>query len=579
MRQIVARFPHRLAVTYLRDGEKEEERLTYADLDARARAIAVMLQEKGLTGERVLLAYPPGAEYICAFWACLYAGAAAVPIYPPRSSGRESSLARIRTVAADTGAQLALTTKSVLDAMHSSAAPVGESLFGTPLQASDDVPLAASERWEMPRIDRDTLAFLQYTSGSTSAPKGVMVSHGNILANQDMIGAAMELPDHMTLVGWLPVYHDMGLIGNVLAPLLRAGHVVLMSPVAFLQRPLRLLQAITKYRPYSAGGPNFGYMLCARKVTELQKASLDLSSWRSAFNGAERVSADTLETFASAFAPCGFRRESFFPCYGLAEGTLLVSGGPAHHGPIVKRLVRDELERGHVVEAAPTVARTVVLVSCGRIRQDVRIVDPETQQELEPGRVGEIWALGPNVAGGYWNRPEVSRTVFQATLADGTGAKYLRTGDLGFVDTTDASGPQLYVTGRLKDLIIVDGRNVYPEDVELTVERAHPEVRPGCCIAFGVVTDSTEDLVIVAEVEGNFLRAANSADRGREALVADLVKRIKATVSAEHEARVRDVALVTIGGVPKTSSGKLQRSACRAAFLENKLPRVGADHA
>jgi acyl-CoA synthetase (AMP-forming)/AMP-acid ligase II len=579
LRDSAERFADSPAVTYLTDGDEERSRLSYAALDAQARSIAATLQGQGLTGERVLLAYPAGTEYVGAFWGCLYAGVVAVPIFPPRATVRASSGGRIRLVAEHTRARLTLTTRAAMESFTSEGGADGEEVFGTPLLATDGDALEVGERWQMPAVAHDSLAFLQYTSGSTSTPKGVMVSHGNILANQDMIGSAAGLPDRLTSVGWLPIYHDMGLIGIILAPLCRAGHVVLMSPVSFLQRPVRFLQAISKYRAHLAGGPNFGYSLCARKVTEQQKATLDLSAWGSAFNGAERIRADTLEAFAAAFASCGFRREAFLPCYGLAESTLMVSGGPANHGPIVKRFVRAELERGAAVEATVAQGDALPLVSCGAALLDVRIVDPQTQQELPPGRVGEIWVRGPHVAGGYWGRAEVTREVFHATIAGGTGERYLRTGDLGFLERTEQFGAQLYVTGRIKDLIIVDGRNVYPEDVERSVEQAHPEVRPGCCAAFSVVSDAVEDLVLVVEVEVSAMAQAVAAGGERSVVLGELVQRIKATVSAEHEARVRDVVLVRVGSIPKTSSGKLQRSACRAAFLANTLPLLGAAHA
>lgn len=579
LRDYAERFADSPAVTYLTDGDVEHSRLSYAALDAQARSIAATLQGQGLAGQRVLLAYPAGTEYIGAFWGCLYAGVVAVPIYPPRATVRASSGGRIRLLAEDTRARLTLTTRAVVKSFTSEGGADGEEVFGTPLLATDGDALELGERWQMPAVAHDSLAFLQYTSGSTSTPKGVMVSHGNILANEDLIGSAARLPDRLTSVGWLPIYHDMGLIGIVLAPLCRAGHVVLMSPVSFLQRPVRFLQAISKYRAYLAGGPNFGYSLCARKVTEQQKATLDLSAWGSAFNGAERIRSDTLDAFVAAFASCGFRREAFLPCYGLAESTLMVSGGPANHGPIVKRFIRAELERGAAAEATAAHDDTLPLVSCGEALLDVRIVDPQSQQELPPGRVGEIWVRGPHVAGGYWGRAEVTREVFHATIAGGTGERYLRTGDLGFLERTERFGAQLYVTGRIKDLIIVDGRNVYPEDVERSVEQAHPEVRPGCCAAFSVVSDAAEDLVLVAEVEVSAIAQAVAAGGERLVVLVELVKRIKATVSAEHEARVRDVALVKVGSIPKTSSGKLQRSACRAAFLANRLPLLGAAHA
>jgi acyl-CoA synthetase (AMP-forming)/AMP-acid ligase II/acyl carrier protein len=358
------------------------------------------------------------------------------------------------------------------------------------------------------------------------------------------------------VVGWLPLYHDMGLIGNVLQPLYVGARAVLLSPLTFLQRPALWLAAVARYRATTSGGPNFAYDLCARKVGEEEKAGLDLSSWSVAFNGAEPVRAETVERFAAAFAPCGFRRAAFFPCYGLAEATLFVTGGAPGAGPVIRPVDAAALER-HQVADAPPGAPGRALVGCGRAAagQAVRIVDPESGAPCAPGRVGEVWVAGPSVAAGYWGRPEETARTFGARLA-GEGP-FLRTGDLGFL----ADG-ELFVTGRRKDLIILRGRNHYPQDLERTAEASHPALRPGCGAAFGVDRDGEERLVILQEVERSAADPAGIADAVRRA------------VAGEHEVAVEEVVLVRSGTVLKTSSGKVRRAACRAAYLAGELAVV-----
>jgi len=572
LRQYALECPGRPAVTFLNDGEDQESTLTYSELDARARGIAAVLQERGLSGQPVLLAYPSGLEFVCAFWGCLYAGAIAVPVCPTRPRGRESVQARIRAIAEDTRARLTLLTSGTLKAMESGAM-AGQPTFGSACLPTDAIGEAASSGWRSPPIDSKAIAFLQYTSGSTSTPKGVVVSHGNILANVRMIAEGMEFPPGFTVAGWLPLFHDMGLIGNLLTPNCRGGHAVLMSPMDFLQRPVRWLRAISKYRAYVSGGPNFAYALCARKVSEQQKATLDLSAWQVAFCGAERVSPQALDAFATAFASCGFQRRALFPCYGLAEATLMVAGGPAKQGATVRHLVQADLEQGRFTPALQGDAASAI-AGCGRPLQEVRIVDPETRAVLEPGRVGEVWIRGSNVAGGYWNRPDLTHDVFGATLSDGADGTFLRTGDLGFLDQESEHGEQLYLVGRIKDLVIVDGRNLYPEDIEATIERAHPAVRQGCCVAFSTLVDDAERLVVVAELDAKVLRRADPESRDRERVIAEVNKIIRAAISEEHDARAHAVLLVEAGAVPKTSSGKLQRSACRAAFNAKTLRAI-----
>ena len=576
LRQRAAYRPHDRAFTFLVDGENEELNISYAELDRKARAVGAWLSSEGMAGKRVLLLYPSGLDFIAAFMGCLYGGAIAVPAYPPR---KNRSVERIEAIASDADASVALTTRDVLDRFDTlkASAPSLEHLIW---KVDSELDVAWADRWERPDIDGETLAFLQYTSGSTGTPKGVMLSHENLLHNSLRIMQAFEITRSQSGVFWLPSFHDMGLIGGILVPLYGGKFNVLMSPVAFLQKPLRWLQAIAKYRATISGGPNFAYELCVRKTTPEQRATLDLSSWSLAFNGAEPVRAETIDAFCEAFAPCGFRREAFYPCYGLAESTLMVTGGMKFEPPVIRSFDAASIETGTAVpRSAPTVGGRR-LVGSGRELdgQDVLIVDPQTREALPPGRVGEIWVSGPSVAQGYWNRADASAETFGAMLAQpeasvvGRAAgqpvskwrpnpgPYLRTGDLGFFD-----GGELFVTGRLKDLIIVRGRNHYPQDIEHAVEEATPLVRAGSIAAFAVEADGRERVVVVAELE-----------RGRResAEVAAAFEAIRRRLATEHELAVEAIVLVRPNSVPKTSSGKIQRHACKRQFLDGTLEVV-----
>jgi 8-amino-7-oxononanoate synthase/acyl carrier protein len=572
LRQRAAYRPHDRAFTFLVDGENEELNITYAELDRKARAVGAWLMDAGMVGKRVLLLYPSGLDFIAAFMGCLYGGAIAVPAYPPR---KNRSVERIEAIAADAAASVALTTRDVLDRFEGlrAAAPSLEHLVW---KVDSELEPAWADRWERPDIDGDTLAFLQYTSGSTGTPKGVMLSHENLLHNSLRIMQAFEITRSQSGVFWLPSFHDMGLIGGILVPLYGGKFNVLMSPVAFLQKPLRWLQAISKYRATISGGPNFAYELCVRKTTPEQRAALDLSSWSLAFNGAEPVRAETIDAFCEAFAPAGFRRQAFYPCYGLAESTLMVTGGMKFEPPVIRSFDAASIETGAAVPRPANASNARRLVGSGRELdgQDVLIVDPQTCEALPPGRVGEIWVSGPSVAQGYWNRGDESQATFGAMLAQAEPAMpaqgvakwrpnagpYLRTGDLGFFDEGE-----LFVTGRLKDLIIIRGRNHYPQDIEHSVEEASPLVRAGSVAAFAVDIDGRERVVVVAEVE-----------RGRRdaAEVATAFDAIRKRLATEHEVAAEAIVLVRPNSIPKTSSGKIQRHACKRQFLDTALDVV-----
>ena len=543
------------AYTFLVDGDAEAVHLTYAELDCQARAIGAYLQCLGVPGGRALLLYPPGLEYIAAFFGCLYAGVVAVPVYPPR----QRTLPRLLAILADAQAQVILTTTAIQSTVELlDQVPAVRQVHWLVTDSNTD---SRAESWRMPVVTADTLALLQYTSGSTGTSKGVMLSHGHLLHNQRLIQQAMGQTEHSIVCGWLPLYHDMGLIGNVFQPLFVGAPCILMSPIHFLQQPWRWLQAISRFHATTSGGPNFAYDLCVRKTTPEQRATLDLSSWRVAFNGAEPIHADTLERFAVAFEPCGFRREAFYPCYGLAEATLLVAGGDWTALPVVRTFAGVTLEQHRAVRAGAGEKGVRTLISCGRtwLGQQIVIADPESLTRCSAGQVGEIWVKGDSVALGYWNRPEETEVTFRARLADSSDGPFLRTGDLGFLQDDE-----LFVTGRLKDLLIIRGRNHYPQDIELTVQQSHTSLRPGCGAAFAIEVGNEERLVVVQEVE---LRQQTNLD--------EVAFAIRQAVAEAHEVHLYATLLIRPGSLPKTSSGKIQRHACRTRFLVGDLEVVG----
>ncbi|ARV58846.1 hypothetical protein BZZ01_09545 [Nostocales cyanobacterium HT-58-2] len=544
------------AYIFLQNGETESGRLTYGELDKQARAIASHLQP--WQGERILLLYPSGLEFITAFFGCLYAGVVAVPVYPPR---RNQKLSRLLSIVNDAQVKVALTTTSILadiDKRWEGQAELAQLKF----VATDTIATNLQE-FVPKSVTPKTLAFLQYTSGSTGIPKGVMVTHGNIIHNQELIHQAFGHSEESIVVGWLPLFHDMGLIGNVLQPMYLGIPCILMPPVAFLQKPIRWLQVISKYRATTSGGPNFAYDLCVRKIQSEQLANLDLSSWDLAFNGAEPVRAETLEQFGKKFAKCGFNYGAFYPCYGMAETTLFTTGGNKNQKPVIQRVLAEPLEQNSVVESEILSKESRVFVGCGCPNMDttVIIVNPESLTQGEKGQVGEIWVSGRSVASGYWNRLEATQETFQAYLNDSGEGPFLRTGDLGFV-----SNGELFVTGRLKDVILIRGRNHYPQDIELTVENSNPSLRENSSAAFSIESEGEECLIVACEVERTDLRKLN---------IDEIVRDIQIAVSIEHELEIHGVVLLKTGSIPKTSSGKIQRHACKLGFIEDNLNVIG----
>ncbi len=543
---------------YFADGEGGEQRLTYGQLTERSYRLASELVSRGLEGQRGLLMFPPGLDFITAFYGCLCAGMVAVPAFTPR---RNRNVQRLQAISRDAGAQVALTVADVRD-RASGMLDDTPSLRELDWLAVDELTGAAPDNWEPPEIDEEQLAVLQYTSGSTGTPKGVMLSHANIMSNVKYILYSFDPTRDGIGLSWLPTYHDMGLVGGVLQPLFFGRPNILMSPMAFLQKPIRWLRMISHYGVTISGGPNFAYDLCSQKVSAEEMEGVDLSSWEVAFNGAEPIRPTTLTAFTEKFAPFGFRPETFFPCYGMAETTLIVTGAYKSDVPVITSFDGNALDQHRVIRVPSGHENERRLVGCGRIFPDeeVAIVEHETGVRLPEHQVGEIWIRSASVGQGYWNNPESTAATFRAQLSDPQAADqwFLRTGDLGFL----ADG-QLYVTGRLKDLIIVRGVNRYPQDIERTVEQADSRLQAGAVGAFAVETDNQERLIIVAETE-----------RRRRKDWTDVIDKVRRRVTAEHDLPPDGIVLVRFGSIPKTSSGKIQRSACRQQFLNGELLEV-----
>ena len=549
----------RVVYRFLPGDGKPELRISYRELDRRARSLAVRILETASAGDRALLLIPPGLDYVAAYFGCLYARVIAVPAYPPNPRRPDP---RIPGIARDCEPTVALTTAALLSKLDQWRG--GDERLGALrwIRADDahgdagDLPAGAGAR-------ADDVAMLQYTSGSTASPKGVMLTHRNLLHNLSLIRAAFNVQHGSDDVGvfWLPPFHDMGLIGGILQPCYVGRGAVLMSSATFLQRPLSWLEAMSTYRATTSAAPNFAFDLCVERITPEEMRGLDLSAWHTVFDGAEPIRADTIDRFARAFADAGFRREAFFPCYGLAEATLFVSGGPWRHGPYTLDVSRAALEHKRAVPA--TAGDRLRLVSSGAPApaQNVRIVDPDTRASLDDRRVGEIWVSGDSVARRYWDESNdaESAATFDAVIADEGDDRHLRTGDLGFLDDG-----QLFVTGRLKDLIILNGRNYYPQDIELAAEQSHPSLRPGHSAAFALADDAQERLIVALEV------TRHHRDTEHEAVFSAVRRAL-----AEREGVLPDVVvLVRQNAIPRTSSGKVQRRATRAMLAAGTLEVV-----
>ncbi len=539
-----AQTPDQVALRFLAESAEHSVVLSYRDLDQRARTIASALQANAALGDRAVLLFPSGPDYVAAFFGCLYAGVIAVPAYPPESTRRHHQ-ERLLSIISDAEPRLLLTIASLADGL-------AQIENAPPVLSVDTLDAPVADAWIAPDLQPDDIAFLQYTSGSTALPKGVQVSHGNLVANEVLIrrGFGIDLNPDDVIVSWLPLYHDMGLIGGLLQPIFSGVPCVLMSPAYFLGRPLRWLEAISQYGGTISGGPDFAYRLCSERVSESALERLDLSTWRVAYSGSEPIRLDTLDRFAEKFAACGFSSDNFFASYGLAEATLFVAGGTRGQGIPALRVDETALAANR---AEP--GQGSAIMSCGTSQPEhaVLIVDPHTLSELPDNRVGELWATGPSIAHGYWRNPEATAKTF----VQHAGRTWLRTGDLGFIRFGE-----VYITGRLKDLLIVRGHNLYPQDIEQTIEREVEVVRKGRVAAFAVNDQGLEGIGIAAEISRSVQKILPP-----EALI----KAIRQAVAEAYQEAPSVVVLLNPGALPKTSSGKVQRAACALRHADGSL--------
>jgi acyl-CoA synthetase (AMP-forming)/AMP-acid ligase II len=550
------------AYTFLIDGKRESAPLTYAVLDRQARAIAALLQQYQAQGERALLLYPQGLEVIAAFCGCLYAGVIAIPVPPPESGRLKRTLPRLRAIVQDAQASFTLTTGSILSLVENvqDEFPEFEKMHWLD---TEQVDLALAEQWQDPHVDKAMLAYLQYTSGSTSTPKGVMLSHYNLMHHSRYLQQACGYEPGSITTTWMPYFHDYGLVEGMIVPLYNGTPCYLMSPFAFIKRPVQWLRNITQYRITHSQAPNFAYDLCVRKVKPKEIVELDLSSWQAAGNAAEPINPKVMASFVEIFSSCGFSWNAFAPAYGLAEYTLLVSTKPKGEKPVIAALDAASLEQDKIVDAKLEQQDGVRFIAgCGRrvCETNIAIVHPDTLTRCAPDEVGEIWVSDPSVAQGYWQREEETTQTFRAYISETGEGPFLRTGDLGFLKEGE-----LFINGRIKDLIIIRGTNHYPQDIEWTVQHLHPALRPDYGAVFSIEDDGEEQLVVVQEVE----RRTENLDT--EQLIGD----IRQEIAEQHELQVYAVVLAKSGTILKTASGKIQRRACRQNFLAGTINVVG----
>jgi acyl-CoA synthetase (AMP-forming)/AMP-acid ligase II len=544
---------------FLPDRGDQRPQLTYGELYARAHAVALRLAARSKSGDRAVLLFPPGLDFVVAFFGCLLAGVIAVPLMiPRRDSTRDASTA----ILTDCSPRFAITRR---DLVTVSRPDLADRFAGAGLEwlCIDWPGEPHSANIPLPGVQRGDIAFLQYTSGSTSTPKGVIVSHDNLLQNLEMIRIAFGNTPQSTHVTWVPHYHDMGLILGILQSLYVGALCVLMAPVSFLQRPLSWLRAIHEYQAEVAGGPNFAFDLCVKRHRSEEMRGVDLSCWKLAYNGAEPVRAETIDRFAATFARYGFAANSAHPAYGMAEATLLISSGRRGASPIIRTVRRSALQHHEAVSSTQS-ADAQRVIGCGRplVHTRLAIVDPENRRRLRAGQIGEIWVSGPHVAQGYWRNSQATNAVFRAVIDDEPAEVWLRTGDLGFLDENS----ELYITGRIKDLIIIRGVNHYPQDIENTVQDCHPALRQHCGAAFSVLGQNDEEqLVIVQEVERIYRHRFT---------IGEVIESVREAVTREHDIAPREIVLIRTGALPQTTSGKIQRGLTKQMFLAGSLAVV-----
>lgn len=548
--------PSSTAFIFLNRQGRQQER-SFKQLFHRVQAIAATLQRTYAAGDRVALMFQPSLNFIEAFIACFAAGLIAVPLQPIQN---RRVLPRLINMMDNAGCRALLTDSATRQVLLRIIPDIELQTPTVNWVCTDTIPFESGTTFVPAQVDGSSIAFLQYTSGSTGSPKGVMVTHANLLDNQAQIKTAFEHDETTRFVGWLPVYHDMGLIGNVFQPLYLGIPSVLFSPMDFLMSPVRWLRAISEWKATTSGGPNFAYDLCINRISEEEMQGLDLSSWKIAFNGAEPVRDATIKKFEKKFAAFGFRKEAFYPCYGMAEATLFIAGG-SPKSPVIKiNTAADALSNNHILE---TEENGIVLVGCGRTysNHELKIIEPKTHAVLSDGQIGEIWCQGSSVASGYWGQEKLSEKTFHAFTADGQGP-YLRTGDTGFV-----LRDEIFITGRLKDLIISRGQNHYPDDIEITVCQSNEDFRPSCAAAFTVGEDSDLQLVIAVEVERHMVACLQQDQALRDRLIA----KARLRVSEVHGLGLYELIFLRPSTLPKTSSGKTRRSHCRDLYLSSSL--------
>ena len=565
--------PNKVAYIFLADGEDTEEKITFKELRERVILFASNLNRQIGKNNRILILNPAGLDFIISFLGCLYAEIIPVPLYPPD----KHSLNRMISVSSDCSATIALANSQIIEKFDSYKLAYSDSLqvrskeYNEFLKVTADLTLLDTRVLQindnvdlkLVRPERDQIAFLQYTSGSTSKPKGVMVSHYNLVHNSMLIHKYFGHDTNHCKVSWLPPFHDMGLIGEVLQSLYSGMTLVFMAPNSFLKKPFRWLRAISKYSHLgliTSGSPNFGYDFCVETVSDEQISQINLKNWKIAYNGAEPVRIATLENFAKKFKECGFKRSSLYPVYGLAENTLVVSVPKHLETPIIGTFDATLIKEKQIVKESDSVQNSVSLPSCGVIYNDqkVTIVDPESMQKYPDGHIGEIWIKGESVAKGYWNNSDETKRTFEAYLPDSGEGPFMRTGDLGFILNNN-----LYITGRLKDLIIICGHNHYPQDIEITVESVHEAIRPSGGAAFAIDDNfGNEKLVVVYELKRKFYKTLNFTE---------LKGKIRDAVFKKHGINVSDIVFIEQSSFPKTSSGKHQRQLCKKQYIDSSL--------
>lgn len=548
-------YPDKVIYYFLEDGLNETSRITFGEMNRQVKAIAATLQGKFRQGDRALLLFPPGIGFIVSLMGCIYAGLIAVPAYPPR---KNRLFERFESIVNDCTPTLILTTDKIRDELRRNFS-VERCLQGLEIILFDELDPEMSSQWADPGSGPDGLVLLQYTSGSTGTPNGVMVSHANIIHNSECIRQAFGHTENLQGVNWLPGFHDMGLIGCLIQPAYVGGSNAIIPPNAFLARPVSWLKSISSFRSNTAGGPNFALQHCIDRLSEGDLEGLDLSCLRPFFCGAEQVRKETLAAFLDAFKSCGFSEDQFYPCYGLAESVLFVTGGELYRNPVYLALDAAELEQGRVTVVPEDHPGARSLVGCGFpwLGTSVVIAGPSSGRRCPAGTVGEIWTSGPSVAQGYWNNPGLTQETFQAFLADTGEGPFLRTGDMGFLHEG-----QLFITGRIKDLIIIRGMNHYPNDIERTVENAHGSLQPSSGAAFSVEAGNEEMLVVVQEVRRTHLRTLQAEE---------VFEAIRLAVGENHQLQPYAIVLIRTGSIPKTSSGKIQRYKTKEEYVNEEL--------